>query len=193
MTKYLAAVVALVALPQVAAAQNLPAPVIAVVDSNKAANDCNACRTALAALQQQQQAIQTFRNQQAAPLQTEEQQLQTAVDALKGKQPDAALQARITAFQTKAQQAQQQYTQRAQGFERNRNHVMKQISDRLRPAIEAVQARRRATLVVDAGSVIKFAPALDVTNDVVAELNRTLTTISTTAPAQQQQQTPQGR
>jgi outer membrane protein len=193
MTKYLAAAVALVALPQLAAAQNLPAPVIAVVDSNKAANDCNACRTALAQLQQQGQAIQTFRNQQATPLQTEEQQLQTAVDALKGKQPDAALQTRITAYQTKRQQAERQVQQRAATFERNRQYVLKQISDRLGPAVEAVQARRRATIVIDSGSVLRFAPALDVTNDVIAELNRTLTSIATTAPAQTQQQTPQGR
>lgn len=190
MNKYLVAAAALVALPQIAAAQNLPAPVIAVVDSNKAANECNACRTALAQLQQQGQAIQTFRQQQAAPLQAEEQQLQAAVEALKGKQPDATLQSRVTAYQAKRQQAEQQIGQRAQGFERNRQYVLKQISDRLGPAVEAVQARRRATLVVDASSVVKFSPTLDITSEVVAELNRTLTTIATTAP---QQQNPQGR
>ena len=42
---------------------------------------------------------QTHRS--TTPLQTEAQSIQTAIDALNGKQPDAALQARVKAFQTK--------------------------------------------------------------------------------------------
>ena len=62
---------------------------------------------------------------------------------------------------------------------------------KITPAIDAVQARRRANVVLDAGAVASFSPSLDVTNDVIAELNRTLTSIATTAPAQAAQ--PQGR
>ena len=40
-----------------------------------------------------------------APLQTEGKSIQAAVDALNGKEPDAALKARVQAFQTKQQQA----------------------------------------------------------------------------------------
>ena len=177
-------------LPQVAQAQSVPAPIIIVVDGNKAGTECNACKTALAQLQQQATSLQTYRQQLATPLQTEGQQLQTAVDALKGKTPDAALTARVKAFQTKQDQAEQQIQTRAQTFERNRNYVLQQIRTRMGPAIDAVQARRRANLVLEASAVAKFAPALDATNDVTAELNRTLTSIATTAPAQA---APQGR
>ena len=97
MKKIAIAALAAAVLPQAALAQNVPAPVIIVVDSNKAGTECNACKTALTQLQQQGQSLQTLRQQQSTPLQTEQQQLQTAIDALKGKQPDAALQARITA------------------------------------------------------------------------------------------------
>jgi len=191
MKKIALAALAAAVLPQAATAQNVPAPVIVVVDSNKAGTECTACKTALAQLQTQATAIQTLRQQLANPLQTEGQQLQTAVDALKGKQPDAALQARIVAFQKKQDQAEQQVQGRAQTFERNRAYVLQQIRTRIGPAIEAVQARRRANLVLDASSTARFSPSLDVTNEVIAELNRTLPSIATTAPAQAAQ--PQGR
>ena len=190
MKKFALAALAVTLLPQVATAQNVPSPVIIVVDGNKAGTECNACKTALTQLQQQAQSLQTYRQQLATPLQTEGQQLQTAVDALKGKQPDAALQARITAFQAKQNQAEQQVQSRAQTFERNRNYVLQQIRTRITPAIDAVQARRKANLVLDATATAKYSPSLDVTNDLIAELNRTLPSISTTAPAQQ---APQGR
>ena len=193
MKKLIVAAVAMTALPQVAVAQNLPAPVIAVVDANRAASECNACRTAVTQLQQQAQAVQTLRTQLSTPLQTEGQQLETAVRALAGKQPDAALTKRINDFRTKQQQAEQQVAGRVQTLERNQAYAVQQINTRLGPAIEAVQARRRATVVLDTGSVLKFSPSIDVTADVIAELNRTLTSVATTAPAQTQQQNPQGR
>jgi Skp family chaperone for outer membrane proteins len=192
MKKIAIAALAAAVLPQAALAQTVPAPVILVVDSNKAGTECNACKTALTQLQQQGQSLQTLRQQLGTPLQTEQQQLQTAIDALKGKQPDAALQARINAFGNKQSQAEQQVQARAQTFERNRAYVLQQIRTRIAPAIQAVQARRKANLVLDASGTAGFSPALDVTTDVTAELNRTLPSIATTAPAQAQQ-TPQGR
>jgi len=191
MKKFAFAAMAAALAPAAAMAQAVPNAVVVVVDSNKAGTECTACRTALAQLQQQAQSIQTLRQQLGTPLQTEQQQLQTAIDALKGKQPDAALQARITAFQTKQNQAEQQLATRAQTFERNKAYVLQQIRAKIGPAIDAVQARRRANLVLDAASTASFSPSLDVTNDIIAELNRTMTSIGTTAPAQTQQ--PQGR
>lgn len=193
MKKLMFAAVAVAALPQIASAQNVPSPVVVVVDGNKAGTECNACKTALQQLQQQGQALQTFRQQLAAPLQTEGQQLQTQIQALNGKQPDAALTAKITAFQTKQATANQQLEARAATLERNQAYALKQISDRMGPAIDAVQARRKANIVLEAQSVARFSPALDVTADVVAELNRTLTTVGTVAPAAPAQQAPQGR
>lgn len=189
----LAAAAALAAVPQIAAAQNLPAPVIAVVDSNKAANECTACKTASAQLAQQRQQAQQLQQSLTQPLATEQQQIEAAVKALGGKEPDAALKQRAQTFEQRYQSAQQQLGQRGQTIDRNRQYVVQQINAKLLPAIEAVQARRRATIVLDASSIVKFSPTLDITNEVIAELNRTLTSVATTAPAQPQQQTPQGR
>ena len=104
-----AALAASVLAPAAAQAQAIPAAVVAVVDLEKITATCNACKTASAALQAQVRSFQTRRDSLSKSLQTEQQAIQTAVDALKGAQPDAALQARAKAFQTKAQQDDQQH------------------------------------------------------------------------------------
>jgi hypothetical protein len=50
--------------------------------------------------------------------------------------------------------------------------------------------RRGANLLVDVRATLATAQNIDVTNDVIAALNSALTSIATTAPAQQ---APQGR
>ena len=194
MKKILVAAAALVAIPQLAVAQNLPAPVIAVVNLNRAGTECTACKTALTSLQQQGQQLQQYQTQLESPLQPESQAIRTAIQALGNKQPDTALQNRINAHQTRVQQANQQLNQRAATLQRNEDFVRQQIVRALGPAVQTVQTRRRANLVIDSGSAVRFGPELDITNDVIAELNRTLTSVGTVAPAQpQQQQQPQGR
>lgn len=191
MSKIILASAIVALLPVSALAQTIPAAVVAVVDSNKAGSECTACKTAITQLQQQQQALMTFREQLAAPIQAEGQQLSTQAEAAKGK-PDAALQAKIKAFQAKQANAEQQLQARAQTFERNRAYVNQQVSEKIDPAIKTVRARRGATIVLDASAVADFAPTIDITSDVVAELNRTLPSIITIAPAAAPQ-APQGR
>ena len=109
---------------------------------------------------------------------------QAAGQALGGRAPDAALQARATAFQKKQSDAQAQLAARQQTFERNRAYVLQQINTKLQPAVASVFARRGASVMLDASQVIQSAPGLDVTADVIAALNAGLPSISTTAPAQ---------
>jgi len=92
--------------PSAASAQAMPSAVIAVVDLEKVTASCNACKTANAALQAQVNALKARQQALAGPLNTEGQSLDTAAKALNGKAPDAALQARAKAYQTKLQQAQ---------------------------------------------------------------------------------------
>jgi|GEM_PF-5375177 len=194
MTKFMiAATAALLALPTMASAQALPAPIIAVVDVQRATSTCNACRTALTQLEAQATSLRGLQTSLQTSLRTEATAIQAAATALAGKQPDAALTARATAFERKQQDAQRQLQTREQTFERNRAHVLQQIGAKLEPAVAGVLTRRGATVMLDAASVVRFAPSVDVTNDVVAALNASLTTISTTAPAQARPATPQGR
>lgn len=187
---FIAAATAAVVLPSAASAQALPAAVIAVADVNRASAQCNACRTAVSALEGQVNSLKALQASLGSSLQTEANSIQAAVTALNGKQPDAALNARAKAFEQKQAAAQGQLQSRDATFQRNKAYVFKQIGDKLDPVLTSVMAKRGATLIVDANSALRFSPSIDVTNDVIAGLNASLTTIGTTAPAAA---APQGR
>jgi Skp family chaperone for outer membrane proteins len=176
--------------PAAASAQALPAAVVAVVDLDRVTAECNACKTAQAALKSQVEAYQTREKTLATPLQTEQKSIQAAVDALKGKEPDAALQARARAFQTKQQQAAQELQTQQQQIQRNQQYISKQIQDKLNPIYQQVMQRRGATVLMEVGATLATNQSVDVTNDILTGLNSALPSIVTTAPAQQQ---PQGR
>ncbi len=192
--KYLlisAAFAASVLVPSAALAQQPPAPIILVVDSNRAANECNACKTAAASLRSQATAFDTRRTTLNNQLGPERQSIQTAVNALQGKAPDAALQARIKAFETKAQAAQQEMETTQQRLQSINVNILRQIKEKLDPAIKTVMTQRGANLMLEEDNTLAHTTALDVTPQVIAQLNSSLTTISV-APMPQQQQ-PQGR
>jgi outer membrane protein len=187
-----AAVAASVLVPAAAQAQAIPAAVIAVVDVDRVYNECTACKTAATALRAQLTGFQNREKALAGPIQTEGQSLQTAVTALKGKEPDAALQARIKTFQARQQSAQQELQTQQQQIERNQAYIRQQIATKLGPVFQQVMTRRGANVMLENGSTLATSSSLDVTNDVLAGLNASLTSVQTTAPAQTQQQ-PQGR
>jgi Skp family chaperone for outer membrane proteins len=192
-TLLVSAVLASAALmPAAAQAQAIPAAVIAVVDIEKVTSDCTACKSASATLRSQLSSLQNRQKALAAPLETEGKAIQAQIDALGGKAPDAALQNRVKAFQTKQQTGAQELQRQQQQIQRNQAYIQQQIAQRLGPIYQQVMQRRGATIMLEAGATLATAKTVDVTNDVVAALNSALPTIQTTAPAQTQQQ-PQGR
>ena len=178
-----AAAVVAATLSTAAPAQKLSPAVIAVVDTQRLVRDCNACKTVNTQLQQQVEQLRTRAQQLGTPLQTEEQALQTAVGALNGKEPDAALKTRITNFQTQQNNARQEIDQRQQTIERNRQYVNQQVNQKVIPIIHQVAGTRGASIVLDANDALDVSPNVDVTADVLALLNQQLTTINTVAPA----------
>ncbi len=170
-------------LPAAASAQALPGAVIAVVDLQRVTSECNACKTAQAALKSQVATLQSREKDLGSPLQSEAQSIQAAIDALKGGNPDAALQNRIKAFQAKQQAAQKEMQQRQQELERNQAYIQQQIGTKLGPIYEQVMTQRGANLMVEAGSTLATARSVDVSNDVLAALNASMPTLATTAPA----------
>jgi len=189
-----AALAAATLVPSAALAQTVPPAVVAVVDLERVQMECNACKSARTALQTQANAIKARETALTTPLQTEGKAIQTAIDALKGKEPDAALQARVKAFETKRQQGAQELANRTQQFQRNQAYVAQQIQAKLGPIYQQVMTRRGANVMVEIGATLASGQSLDVTNDVLAALNTALPTVGTTAPAAPaQQQQPQGR
>jgi len=176
--------------PAAASAQAIPAAVVAVVDLDRVTSQCNACKTAQAALKSQLTAYQTREKALADPLQTEQKSIQAAIDALKGKEPDAALQTRIKSFQTRQEQGAQELASQQRQIQANQAYIQKQVADKLGPIYQQVMQRRGANLLVEVGSTLATSQNVDVTNDVLGALNSSLPTIVTTAPAPAQ---PQGR
>lgn len=187
-------------------AQQLPAPVIGVVDTDRIVRECTVCVAANTQLQSQVQQYQQRQTALGGPLQTEEQALQTAVNAVpQGQQPDAALQQRIQTFETNRQNAARELQGRQQQLQRNVDFVRQQIAQRLTPAIQQVMQQRGASIMLDRGAVLNAAPTVDVTAAVLAVVNQNTAALNvnapppqqqpaaTTPPAQQQQRRPQGR
>jgi Skp family chaperone for outer membrane proteins len=141
------------------------------------------------ALRTRQQTLET-------QLRPEGQAIQTAVNALAGKQPDAALQNRVKAFQQRQEQANQELQRGQQNIQSIQANVVRQINERLQPLITQVMTQKGANIAVDEGSTLAHSQATDATNDVLAALNTALPSVSLTPlpqQAQPQQQTPQGR
>ena len=171
-------------------------PDILIVDTARIFNECNACRAAQTQLQTQANALTQRRNTLGQQLQTEGAPIQTAVTALNGRQPDAALNARIQAFENRQNQAAQELQRTAATIQSTEAHVNQQIGTRLGPIIEAIRATRRAAVVLPKASTLASDNALEVTNEVLTQLNQQLPSVSITPlpqPQQPAQPQPQGR
>lgn len=186
-----------VILPAAAQAQAIPTAQIAIVDTARVGAECNACVTAAAQLNQQSEAIRAREAELAAPLEASGKAIQNEINALNGAQPSADLQQRVQQFEASRQAAAREVQQRQATLQRNSAYVSQQFSAQLQPSIQAVMQARGATLIMDEQQALMHSPAIDVTADVLAEVNRRLTTIATTAPAPaqpaQQQTPPAGR
>jgi len=187
MTKYLfSAALAAIAVSASGAgqAQPLPPPVAAVVNIGQIAETCTACVAANAQLQAQGQALQTRAQQLSTQIDTEARALQPLVNAIPaGGQPDAALSARIQAYQAMQQNAEREINAGRERLQRNAQYVEQQLGQRLQPAINTVSQQRGATLVFDRRALIEASPALDITAAVLAILNQNAAPFNVNAPA----------
>ena len=192
-------------IPAAVPAQRVPDASIVVVDRGRIYRECAACVTAQAQLQALGTQANTRAQQLGQPIQIEMQSIQQAAQAAEAQQgaarttAEAAVRARIQALQTRQNTANQEIQNLEQNLQLTQAHVIKQISDQLEPIVRQVMQARNANLALDVSSTIGHAPALNVTNDVMARLNQVLTTISVTPMPQPatgqapQQQQPQGR
>jgi outer membrane protein len=164
-----------------ASAQALADAKVAVVDVERVMRDCTACVAANGQLQQQQAQLRTFAQQQGQPLQGEQTALETALKAANGK-PDATLQQRVTAFQTRAQNAQRSVSEREQTFQRNVQFVQQQIAQKMVPVVQQIAQQRGASVAIAKESLLFSATSVDITDAVLTTLNSQLPSVSVTAP-----------
>jgi Skp family chaperone for outer membrane proteins len=188
-TLLISAALAAVALPAAALAQQRSE--ILIVDSDRILSDCTACKAANATLQQRQAALRTRAEQLQQQLQTEGKPLQDQVEALNGKEPDAALKQKITAFQTKERNAQTELANSDNSLKSTAANVQQQIGSKVVSIVEQVRARRGAAIVMAKNATIANDGAIDVTSEVLTALNQQLPSVSVTPLPQPAQ--PQGR
>ena len=166
---------------------------ILVVDTDRVLNECTACKAAATQLQSQVTQGRTRAQQLETSLKPEAESLEKAVQALGGKQPDSALQARIASFRQKQQQGATELSNRENTIQSTQAHVQQQIGRRLVQVVEQSRARRQASIVVAKQSILANDTAIDITGEVLAALNQQLPSVSVTPLPQQQQSSTQGR
>ena len=188
----LAAIAASTALPTAVSAQARGGVII--VDTANILSNCTACKAAQTQLQQRESTLRSRAQTLQQQIQSEGKPIQDAVEALKGKQPDTALQGRITAFQTKQRNAQQELSTSQNQLQSTAAHVQQQIGTRVIQIVEQVRARRGASIAVAKESTLANDTSIDETTEVLTALNQQLPSVSVTPlPQAQQQQQPQGR
>jgi Skp family chaperone for outer membrane proteins len=163
---------------------------IIIVDTDNIMANCTACRAASTQLQQRQATIRTRVQTLQQQLQSEGKPIEDAAKALNGKQPDAALKARVQAFETKRQNAEREIQNSQAQLQSTAANVQQQIGARLVQVIEQVRARRGAAIAIAKDSTLANDTAGDVTTEVLNALNTALPSVSVT-PLPQQQQAPQ--
>ena len=183
----------MIAVPATVSAQRLPATVVAVVDTGKIYSECTACVAARSQLQSQATALQTRQKTLADQLRPDQTSLETAVNALNGKQPDAALQARIKAYQDKERAANTELQQGQQRLQSTQANVLRQVNERLNPIINQAMTARGANIAMDVDATLAHAATINITADVLARLNSALPSVSVAPLPQSAQQQPQGR
>ena len=166
-----------------ASAQAVAPAKVAVADLDRITQECNACKTAGAALQQQMSTLQARATQLQNTLKPEQTYLEGAVNALAGKEPDAALKTRIGNFQRSQQSAAQEIQTQQNQIQRNQAYIRQQLLEKLNSLYTGVMTRRGANMLVEMSSTLAYDPSLDVTADLLAALNAALPSLNTVAPA----------
>lgn len=108
--------------------------------------------------------------------------LQAAVKAA-GNKPSPALQAQYEAFQRRGQEAQAEIQRLSQPIALANAYVQQQLGAKLNDAIKAAMTKRGVDLVLQPDATVSFAPAVDITAAVTAELNTLVPSVSITPPA----------
>jgi Skp family chaperone for outer membrane proteins len=127
--------------------------------------------------------IATFETRSKA-LQAEIAPLVTAFQAAqKANTAQATLQTQYNAIQAKQQAAQAELQRLSAPIARAQGYVEEQIGAKLDAAIKAAMVARKVNLVLNPQATISYQPTVDITDAVVAELNRNVPAVSITPPA----------
>ncbi len=167
-----------------AAAQQLPPAVIVLVDLAEMIDTSAAAKAAAVELKPKADALQSRLGTLRTSLQAEEKTLRDTQPQQGAPQAAVqAWQAKVVEFQNRQQQAEQEVQRRQQEIETSRQWIIKQINDAAQPIIGQIMRERGATIAMDERATLQHTPAVDITADVIARLDKALPKVSITPPA----------
>jgi len=181
------------ALPTAAPAQRAPNAQIVVVDTERVYRECTACRAAQTQLQGLATQLQQRAQALGTPIETEIQSIQQAAAAARNQSgaartaAETALQQRAQRLETQRSTAQQELARSEQNLRSIQANVIQQINARLNPIVTQVMNARGANLALDVNATMAHAAALNVTDQVLSQLNAALPSVSVTPLPQAQQ------
>lgn len=179
-----AALALTLAVPAAAPAQRAPNAQIVVVDTDRIYRDCNACRTAQTQLQSLGTQLQQRAQALGQPIEAELQSLQQAAAAARNQTgaarttAEAQIQQRAQRLEQQRGAAQQELGQMEQNLRSTQANVIQQINARLNPIITSVMTQRGANLALDVGATLAHNNALNVTDQVLQQLNAQLPSVN---------------
>lgn len=155
-----------------------------VVDLNRVVRESAALKAAQPTLDAKRNALEnklkTYQSQLEADAKALQQQAESGIAA-----PDV-LQAKQRELQQKAQKADEDVANLRTDYGRTENFVVDQILEGSRPVINQIIQERGATLVLNREAVVFANTSIDITGDVIARMQKSLPTVSTTPPPAQQ-------
>ncbi len=117
-------------------------------------------------------------------LNAEIQPLATAFDTAR-RAPNAnqaALQTQLTQLQTRQQAAQTELQRLYLPIGRAQAYAEEQVVTKLDGALKSAMTKKKVALVLTPQAAVSYQPAVDMTNDVIAELNTAVTQVSIVPP-----------
>lgn len=176
---------AIAALPGLATAQVAVAPSVGVANLEEAMQKSNAFVLAINQIKitykpqiDQFEARSKALNAEIQPLVTA---FQTAQRAPNPNQ--AALQTQLTALQARQQAAQKELQSIYMPVGRAQAYVEEQIAGKMDGALKAAMTKKKIAVVLQPQATISYQPSVDITNDIVTEINTLVPSVTTTPPA----------
>lgn len=156
----------------------------AIADFAAAVRLSNAYQAAVRQIQTQYKPqIDTY-NTRSAPLQQELQRNAQEIRTLQqNNTPEATVNQRIQAFQTRQQAIQAELAPLAAPFERPLAYAEEQVSSKLDQATRNAMAAKRVNVLIRPEAIAFALPTANLTGDIVTQLNSLVPTVSTTVPA----------
>lgn len=167
-----------------AQAQKLQPAVILIVNMDTVASNSAAGKQAQTELQARFDSLQAKANTLRTQFGTESE----ALAKERPKETDAATavaawEAKVRDLQAREKSAVAELQKGDREFQESRNYVVKQITDAANPIITEIMREKGATIVMPEAATLQHAISTDITNEVIARLDKALPKVATTAPA----------